>query len=174
MAKNRRQKVSKSDFESRFSSSKILQIFLKKILLKNINLGATFLFLSILCSIKIERFLFLKFLKKLAFFDSYFWPFNKTHEKIVAIFVISAITASIWNVFIKFRWLDEKFTPLLAHVFCLQGCFSNVLKYRVGRGPPAYISCIESELRHILVNKSTKIWIYKLKLCNLHHWRSFL
>ena len=49
------------------------------------------MFLSILCSIKIERLLFLKFLKILAFFDSYFWPFNKTHEKIIAIFVISAI-----------------------------------------------------------------------------------
>ena len=31
----------------------------------------------------------------LAFFDSYFWPFNKTHEKIIAIFVIIAIIASI-------------------------------------------------------------------------------
>ena len=70
-------------------------IFLKYISLKNINLGATFLFLSILCSIKIERLLFLKFLNKMAFFDSYFWPFNKTHEKIIAIFVISAIMASI-------------------------------------------------------------------------------
>ena len=46
----------------------------------------------------------------MAFFDSYFWPFNKTHEKIIAIFVISAIMASIWNVFIKFRWHDEKLT----------------------------------------------------------------
>ena len=53
------------------------------------------MFLLILCSIKIERLLFLKFLKILAFFDSYFWPFNKTHEKIIAIFVISAIIASI-------------------------------------------------------------------------------
>ena len=69
-----------------------------------------FLFLSILFSIKIERLLFLKILKILAFFDSYFWPFNKTHEKIIAIFVISAIMASIWNVFIKFRWHDEKLT----------------------------------------------------------------
>ena len=112
MAKNRRQKVPKSDFQSRFSTSKILRIFLKKFSLKNINLGATFLFLSILCSIKIERLLFLKFLKNLAFFDSYFWPFNKTHEKIIAIFVISAIMASIWNVFIKFCWHDEKLTGL--------------------------------------------------------------
>ena len=45
------------------------------------------MFLLILCSIKIERLLFLKFVKILAFFDSYFWPFNKAHEKIVAIFV---------------------------------------------------------------------------------------
>ena len=36
--------------------------------------------------------------------------FNKTHEKIIATFVISAIMASIWNVFIKFRWHDEKLT----------------------------------------------------------------
>ena len=57
------------------------------------------MFLSILCSIKIERLLFLKFLRNLAFFDSYFWPFNKTHEKIIAIFVISAIMASNWYVF---------------------------------------------------------------------------
>ena len=46
----------------------------------------------------------------LALFDSYFWPFNKTHEKIVAIYVISPIMASIWNVFTKFCWLDEKLT----------------------------------------------------------------
>ena len=31
----------------------------------------------------------------LAFFDVYFWPFNKSHEKINAIFVISATMASI-------------------------------------------------------------------------------
>ena len=110
MAKNRRQKVPKSDFQSRFSTSKIIRIFLKKISLENINLGAHFLFLSILCTMKIERLLFLKFLKKLAFFDSYFWPFNKSHEKTNAIFMISAIMASIWNVFIKFRWHDEKLT----------------------------------------------------------------
>ena len=118
MAKNKRQKVPKSDFQSRFSKSKILRIFLKKISLKNINLGATFLFLSILCSIKIERLLFLKFLKILPFFDSYFWPFNKTHEKIIAIFVICVIMASIWNVFIKFRWHDEKLT---------NGCFLMII-----------------------------------------------
>ena len=45
----------------------------------------------------------------LALFDGYFWPFNKSHEKIKSIFVISAIIPSIWNVFIKFRWHDEKF-----------------------------------------------------------------
>ena len=82
--------------------------------MKNINLGATFLFLSILCSIKIERLLFLKFLKFLAFFDSYFWLFNKSHEKIKSIFVINAIIPSVWNVFIKFRWNDEKLTRVIS------------------------------------------------------------
>ena len=43
-----------------------------------------------------------------ALFEVYFWPFNKCHEKIKSIFVISAIIPSIWNVFIKFRWHDEK------------------------------------------------------------------
>ena len=118
MAKNRRQKMPKSDFQSRFSVSKIIRIFLKKISLENINLGAHFLFLSILCSMKIERLLFLKFLKFLAFFDSYFWPFNKSHEKTNAIFVISAVMASIWNVFIKFHWHDEKFTQRRHPVDC--------------------------------------------------------
>ena len=46
----------------------------------------------------------------LALFDVYFWPFNKTREKIKVIFVISVIMPSIWNVFIKFRWHDEKLT----------------------------------------------------------------
>ena len=46
----------------------------------------------------------------LALFDVYFWPFNKSNEKINTIIVISAIIASIWNVFIKFRWHDEKLT----------------------------------------------------------------
>ena len=95
MAENRRQKKPKSDFQSQFSTPKTLRIFLKKISLMNINLGATFLFLSVLCSIKIEQLLFLKFLKKMAFFDNYFWPFNKTRERIIALFVISLIMASI-------------------------------------------------------------------------------
>ena len=88
--------------------------------MKNINLGAHFLFLVILCSIKIERLLFLKFLKNLAFFDSYFWPFNKSEEKIKVIFVISAIIPSIWNVFIKFRWHDEKLTKGKMRIHCLE------------------------------------------------------
>ena len=46
----------------------------------------------------------------LALFDGYFWPFNKSHEKIKSIFVISTIIPSIWNVFIKFRWRDEILT----------------------------------------------------------------
>ena len=95
MAKNSCQKVPKSDFQSQFSTSKIIRILLKIFLLNNINLGAYFLFLLILCSIKIERLLFLKFLKILALFDSYFWPFNKSKEKIKVIFEISVIMPSI-------------------------------------------------------------------------------
>ena len=82
-------------------------------MLKNINLVKHFLFLPILGSTKIERLLFLKFLKNLAFFDSYFWPFNKSEEKIKVIFVISAIMPPIWNVFIKSHWHDEKFAIAL-------------------------------------------------------------
>ena len=59
---------------------------------------------------------------------------NKAHEKNIAIFVISAIMASIWNVFIKFRWHDEKLTAvhnsnkchkiyLLTSVLFCQGTF---------------------------------------------------
>ena len=43
-------------------------------------------------------------------FDVYFWPLKRSHEKINTVFVISAIIASVWNVFIKFRWHDEKIT----------------------------------------------------------------
>ena len=52
------QKVPKSDFQSDFSMSKNVQIFLKKISLKNINLGLYFLF----DNFKIERLLFLNWL----------------------------------------------------------------------------------------------------------------
>ena len=52
----------------------------------------------------------------LALFDGYFWPFYKSHEKINTIFVISAIMASIWNVFIKFCWHDEKLTKVTLYV----------------------------------------------------------
>ena len=97
-------------FKADFKCQKSSESFWKKISLENSNLGAYFLFLSILCSMKIERLLFLKFLKFLAFFDSYFWPFNKSEEKIKVIFEIKVIMPSIWNVFIKFCWHDEKLT----------------------------------------------------------------
>ena len=99
-------------FKVDFQHQKSFKSFWKKNFMKNINLGATFLFLSILCSIKIKQLLFLDFLKKLAFFGSCFWLFNKTHEKIIPSFVISAIIAWIWKVFIKFRWHDEKLTTV--------------------------------------------------------------
>ena len=59
-------------FKVYFQRQKSFESFYKKFFLKNINLGATFLFLSILCSIKIEQLLFLKFLKNLAFFRQLF------------------------------------------------------------------------------------------------------
>ena len=46
----------------------------------------------------------------LALFDSYFWPINKSHEKIKSIFVIKTIMPPVWNVFFKFCWHDEKLT----------------------------------------------------------------
>ena len=68
--------------------------------------------------------------KILALFDVYFWPFNKTHEKIIAIFVISAIMPSIWNVFIKFRWHDEKLTAAAAKApKALSGVFAYDSQY---------------------------------------------
>ena len=47
-----------------------------------------------------------KISENFGFFDSYFWPFDKSEEKIKVIFVMP----SIWNVFIKFHWHDEKLT----------------------------------------------------------------
>ena len=45
---------------------------------------------------KIQRIFYDDFENQiLALFDVYFWPFNKLHEKINTIFVISAIIASI-------------------------------------------------------------------------------
>ena len=60
----------------------------------------------------------------LALFDLYFWSFNKSQEKkIYTVFVISAIMASIWNVFIKFPWYDEKLTDDFNSVCTLQLIF---------------------------------------------------
>ena len=65
----------------------------------------------------------------LAFFDVYFWPFKKSHEKTNAIFVISVIMASIWNVFIKFRWHDEKLTRAIRKThYLLLAVFSHFWK----------------------------------------------
>ena len=85
-------------FNVDFQHQKSFVSFQKKNSLKNINLGAPFLFVSILCSIKIEQLLFLKFLYFFGFFfESYFLPFYKSHEKINAIFVIRAIIKEVCN-----------------------------------------------------------------------------
>ena len=66
----------------------------------------------------------------LALFDGYFWPFNKSHEKIKSIFEISAIITSIWNVFIEFRWRDEKLTqPILRQTNRKNLALKNELKH---------------------------------------------
>ena len=67
----------------------------KKISLKNINLGAHFLFLLILCNIKIEWLLFLKFLKNLAFLKAIFGHITSLGKKTQDIFLISAIHLGI-------------------------------------------------------------------------------
>jgi hypothetical protein len=54
-------------FKVDFQRQKPSESFQRNFLLENINLGAHFLFLPILCSMKTERLLFLKFLKFLAF-----------------------------------------------------------------------------------------------------------
>ena len=56
------QKVPKFDFQSQFYMSKIISIFLNFFSLKNINLGAHFLLLTLFDNFKIERLLFLKWL----------------------------------------------------------------------------------------------------------------
>ena len=147
--------------------------------MENINVGAHFLFLPILCSMKIERLLFLKFLKNLAFFDSYFWPFNKSHEKTNAIFVISAIMASIWNVLsggfwarppqskvVKIKSFDFSYwawsTPwghvLSLKTFCRNPVLSWAIRYSVFQ-PVKFSSSLEfvcgnpfSTFWHLMVN----------------------
>ena len=55
---------------------------------------------------RFEAFLMLKIdfeNQILSFFDVYFWPFNKSREKINTLFVISAIIASIYKFFIEFH-----------------------------------------------------------------------
>ena len=100
----------KSDFQSQFSTSKTIRILLKIFFVEDNLFRGTFFVLLILCSIKIKWLLCLKFLKNLAFFGSYFWPFSKFEDKNQVIFVISALMCSIWNVFIEFCWHDEKLT----------------------------------------------------------------
>ena len=110
MAKNSCQK--KPNF-SEILGTKVVQFwcYTKSIKTKNVPISwyySTKIFLE-----RLEWFLTLKIdfeNQILALFDSYFWPFNKSHEKIKPIFVISQIIPSIWNVFIKFRWHDEKLT----------------------------------------------------------------
>ena len=103
-------KVPKSEFQRQSSALKIIRIFLKKFFVEKRQFRGTSFVPMILCNIKIERLLFLKFLKIWLFLTAIFGHLAKSDEKIKVIFVISAIMSSIWNVFIKFHWHDEKLT----------------------------------------------------------------
>ena len=112
MAKNSCQKKPKI---SEILGTKVVQFWCYTKSLKTKNVPLKWYSSMIFFYIKIRIILTLKIdfeNQILAFFDVYFWPFNKSHEKINAIFVISVTMASIWNVFIKFRWHDEKLRPL--------------------------------------------------------------
>ena len=90
--------------------------------LNNINVIAHFCLFLILCSIKIERPLFLKLLKFLAFFfDSYFWPFNKSHEKLMPFLWSWLQSEMFWsNSFVTMKNLHERsknHTLCLGHFF---------------------------------------------------------
>ena len=109
MAKNSCQKKPKF---SEILGTKVVQFwcYTKSVKTKNVPLdwysSTNFFFIKIRMIFDVEN-------QILPLFDVYFWPFNKSHEKINAIFVIRSTMASIWNVFIKFRCHDEKFTNML-------------------------------------------------------------
>ena len=73
--------------------TKVVSISMLHKIDKNKKVAPKLIFLE-----RFEGFLMLKIdfeNQILALFDVYFWPFNKSHEKINIIFVISAIIASI-------------------------------------------------------------------------------
>ena len=110
MAKNSCQKKPKI---SEISGTKVVQFSCYTKLIKIKKWAPKLIFSN---ELFLERFRWVLTLKIdfenqiLALFDVYSWPFNKSHEKINTIFVISAIIASIWNVLINFHWHDEKLT----------------------------------------------------------------
>ena len=110
MAKNSCQKKPKF---SEILGIKVVQFWCYTKLVKTKNVPLDWYSSTKIFFIKIRMILTLKIdfeNQILALFDGYFWSFNKFREKIKCIFVICAIIPSIWNVFIKFRWHDEKLT----------------------------------------------------------------
>ena len=75
-------KLQKSDFQSHFSTSKIVQIFTKKKSLKNINLGQQLLLKSFFDKFNFENNLLLKLGCKIAIFLNLTTLFEKTPTKI--------------------------------------------------------------------------------------------
>ena len=112
MAKNSCQKKPNV---SEILGTKVVQFWCYTKLVKTKNVPLNWYFLTKNFLERLGWFLTLKIdfeNQILALFDGYFWPFNKSHEKSNAIFVISVIIASIWNVFIKFNWHDEELTDV--------------------------------------------------------------
>jgi len=118
MAKNSRQKVPKSDFQSQFSASKIIRNFIKKFFIEEYQSRGTFFVFS--NCIKIERLLFLKFLKILAFFDRYFWPFNKSEENEILSLTLMLFACRVFAATMAQQVKERNLTTFKSHVLLLK------------------------------------------------------
>ena len=98
---------------------------------RNLNKGRSYVITTgpFFCYFSFWITLFSKISKKLALFDSYYWPFYKPHEKINEVLLISAIKVSIWKVFIEFSWHGEK--PTFATLVTLSSisCHTVVMQF---------------------------------------------
>ena len=89
-------KLQISDFQSHFSTSKIVWIFLKKISLKNINLGHQLLLETFFDKFNFKENLFLKLGRKIVKFLILYTLSEKLQNIFDAIFVIPPVLASLW------------------------------------------------------------------------------
>ena len=90
---------------------------------------STFFVLPFFCFFNFWITLFSKISKKLALFDSYYWPFYKPHAKINDILLICVIRDSIWKLFIKFPWHGEKPTSATLVTLSSISCHTVVMQF---------------------------------------------